>query len=234
MKRVIFCLMLCVIMEAPALSVASFNFSTIPGHGPSWTLAPGAPGTYTLTFDPDARAVATTDPDPDALLHDLINLPVMTISNIVSTGASQAEGIISATNMLRITSDAAAGATPAGTEVFRASVKPGGAIVLTSNVIAFDPILDDLDMDYYLPGYSAVLDDFAVADGWLGLDWSFSGTKQTTGSLYNLVMGNTTTPISGTIDGQVSAVIPEPASLILGSIGVAIVGATRRRRMRRG
>ena len=105
MKSVIACFVMCIVLVNPAVAAPSLNFSTIPGQGPSWTLAPAGGGTYNLTFQPDARAVATTNPAPDTVLQDILNLPTMTLSNIVDSGTF-ATGTLTAAGNLTIKSNA--------------------------------------------------------------------------------------------------------------------------------
>ena len=202
----------------PALGT-TLGFSTGGSNNFSWTMTVSG-NSVILNFE--NNEVDTSDPTPDAVLNDLINLPSMNLINQQTINLAPGIDIITAdlipiTTDVSLVADAASGAVLAGDTVMAATVGTGGVLAVGTNFIAYSNQQDDLDIQTYVAGYSAVIDGFAAAElQGFDLDLSFGGDSSS--SLFALLDSMQDGSMSGTLSGQIVA-IPEPATMLLLGVG---------------
>jgi len=218
---------LCGLVGWASVAGASLQFSTGGANTYSWTVEVTS-GVATISFE--NNEVDASDPSPDAVLNDFLDMPSMTLSGITPTTIPPGVDVITASlvpdgSPLTITSDVAVGPVPAATEVMSADVAVGGLLTVGTNFIAYSNEADDLDLIGYEAGYSAVIDGFAAAEAaGIDLDLSFGGDASA--SLYQLLADLNDGSVSGTLSGQI---VPEPMTLSLCALGAAVLLRRRKR-----
>ena len=227
-KSIVLLVALLAFVSSEAKGTYSLNFSTGGIDDYSWTVEVSG-GTATMIFQ--NNEVDTSNPSPDPVVNDMINLPSMVMSNLQKTTVAGIEIITGDLtpdgNPLTITADVASSPAIANELVMSAAAGQGGLLTIGTNFIAYSSKQDDLNLDYILPDYSVVIDGFAWAEAnGFDLDLSFSGDAAA--SLFDLL----DTPlndgsVSGTMSGQIIA-IPEPLSLTL--LGLGGLALLRKRR----
>jgi hypothetical protein len=207
---------------------ASIAFSTGETNRYSWILNI-AGGIATMSFT--NNDVDISNPNPDSVLNDHINIPDMTLTNITSVHVAPGIDLVTAVltpnspALLTITADTASGPATPGDIVMSAATKMGGMLTVGTNFVAYSDQTDDLDVLQYVKGYSTVIDQFAALDNQgLNMDLSFSG--DTSGSLYNILRDLKDGSVTGALSGQI-VIVPEP--LTLGLIGLGGLMLLRRK-----
>ncbi|MBN1845206.1 MAG: PEP-CTERM sorting domain-containing protein [Sedimentisphaerales bacterium] len=211
------------------------GFSTGNANLSSWSIGVSS-GVATLSFS--NNEIDVSDPSPDAILNDAIELPDMTLGNISSEqfdpdGAGPIPAITVVVAVLtpvqgQLLTVIADSGPQVGNTVMEATVKTGGFLTVSNNFIAYSLIMDDLDVVSSVSGYSDVIDSLAMldADGYK-LDLSFSGDTTGGGGLVSLLTSMQDGSVDGTLSGQIFA-IPEPMTLaLLGMGGLALIRRKR-------
>jgi len=229
MRVVYLCLAIVCVIGASSFG-SSIGFSTGGENNYSWTVNLTG-GTAVMSFY--NNNVDASDPTPDTVLNDRIQLPAMTLSNIQKIPVTPTISIITANltpadTGISLSADAAAGSVAAGDVVLSATLGTSSLLTVGTNFIAYSDPQDDIDIISYTAGYSAVLDAFAAADvAGYNVDLSFSGDTSAALNLYTLLDTMANGSVSGTLSGQIVAV-PEPFTIgLLGMGGIALL---RRRR----
>lgn len=217
----IFCslLIVCCVDVLPAFGAYLVGFSTGGANNYSWSVTVSG-GTAVLSFS--NNQIDTSDPFPDAVLDDHIDLPSMTLTNI-QTVVYPGFNIITASLVpdgsdLMIRADVASGPASAGDTVMRSQVMASGLLTVGSNFIAYSNQADDLNITYRLAGYSAVINGFVAAEQ-QGFDVDLSFGGDASASLFNALNTlNVDSVTRGTLSGQIVAV-PEPMTIALFGLG---------------
>ena len=218
---------LCGVVGLAGVAGASLQFSTGGANTYSWTVTVSS-GVPVISFE--NNEVDASDPSPDAVLDDFLDMPSMTLTGITPTTIPPGFNVITASlvpdgSPLTITSDVAVGPVPAATQVMSADVASGGFLTVGTNFIAYSNETDDLNLISYISGYSAVIDGFAAAEAaGIDLDLSFGGDASA--SLYQLLANLNDGSVTGTLSGQI---VPEPMTLSLCALGAAVLLRRRKR-----
>ena len=233
MKKTVVLLTLSILVGltyVPALGTYSVGFSTGLANEFSWTVNVLSAQDVRITFD--NNEIDTSEPTPDPVLNDAIDLPDMTLTNIATVNIAPGVSLITAElaplddGTLTIISDVASGPAAAGQVVMESTIiSSGGFVTVGTNYIAYSQDQDDLDVNHYVPGYSTVIDKFATFDAQgFALDLSFGGDSSA--SLFNLLNNLDPGSVSGTLSGQI-VIVPEPVTMVLLGLGGLLL---RRRR----
>ena len=222
--------LVCVCVSVPALGTYSVGFSTGVGHSSSWTIE-ALGGSATLSFA--NNEIDTSEPTPDSVLDDVIELPPMSLTNVQSVTLPGPIEVITAIlvpdgSPLTIAADVASGPAVADEIVMSAAVGEGGLLTVGTNFIAYSNPQDDLNIINHVGTYSAVIDGFVAMEN-LGFDIDLSFGGNVSASLYNLLenMAVEDGSVSGVLDGQIMA-IPEPLTLSLLGIGGLLLRRKRK------
>ncbi|MEA1949788.1 MAG: hypothetical protein U9N87_00265 [Planctomycetota bacterium] len=207
----------------------NIHFSTGGYNNISWTITMSG-GEAVLSFT--NNEIDTTEPSPDAAINDLIELPDMTLTNLLVTNIGGLD-MVSATLIpidpsLTINADVASGTASAGQVVMSANLMEGTFLSVGANFMAYSNVQDDLNSISHVAGYSDVIDVFAAANlAGYDVDLSFSGDAS--GSLSDLLGGTADGSVSGSLSGQITAAIPEPSTAVL-CLGFLVSGVCLFRR----
>ncbi len=221
-------LVACIIFSQAALG-ESIQFSTGGDNDTSWTITVSG-GAAVLSFT--NNEIDTSNPSPDAVLDDLIDLPDMTLTNLQTTSIGGLD-LITATlvpdnSPLTIKADVASGPAAADQTVMSADLVEGGYLTVGTNFIAYSNAQDDLNNVTHVAGYSDVIDMFAAADA-AGFDVDFSFSGDTAVALFDLLDVLADGSVSGTLSGQIVAV-PEPGMIVLLGLGAGVFLLRRKHR----
>ena len=215
-----------IIFFGQAAFVASIGYSTLGNDSTSWTITKTGGVSILSFFD---NEVDTSNPTPDTVLHDLVDLPDMTLTNVITLAPGLLQATLVPAGPLQIRADVAAGSVAANTVVMSADLVDGGYLTVGTTYMAYSNQQDDLNNVTHVAGYSNVIDIFAAGDAaGYDVDLSFTGDAVAGGSVYDLVVaGALDGSVSGTLSGQINAV-PEPGMIAMLSL-VAVAFLLRRK-----
>jgi len=226
MKYLLFTLGVALTLAASSSAAPSLTFSTGVGAEYAWQLT-GTDGNWTLSFVNTAAVVDESVPADSALIDDFVLLPDMTLSNLAAAGPDLLVATLSPTGPLVIRSN------PGDAAVLTASLKTGTLVATGTTFAAYPLPADDLEVTSFDDTFGTVLPLMATADkAGQPLDLSFTGDFECGGSLVSLLQSSSGTA-RGVLSGQITttpAIIPAPASLLLSSLGVTILGWLRVKR----
>ena len=227
LKHPVFLSLVIFIIFGQAAFGANMHFSTGGANTISWTITKTS-GVAVLSFE--NNEIDASDPTPDTVLNDLIDLPDMTLTNQVVTNIGGVDfvtvDLVPIDPTLQIRADVAVGSVAADDIVMSADLIADGLLTVGANYIAYSSVQDDLNNVTHVAGYSNVIDVIAAADvGGYDVDLSFSGDSAA--ALSDLLAGTADGSVSGTLSGQINAV-PEPGMIAMLSL-VAVVFLLRRK-----
>jgi hypothetical protein len=208
------------IIFSPEVQAVALHFSTQVGST-SWTVAK-AGSDFEMTFD--NIVVDWSDPMSANLIGDEVVIPKMTLSVVSDNGTDMIIAALTPIeDTLYIRDDSGLG------DVMVAKLGSDVMLNIWKDLMAYTVQKGDLSLvSTPHPGYSAVIDGLiaAQANG-LDIDFSFSGSSAS--PLYSLLHGSNLTPVTGGMSGQIQA-IPEPATIMLLGIGIALCRKFRKGR----
>jgi hypothetical protein len=205
------------IMTSPEAQAAALHFSTEVGST-SWTVSK-AGSDFQIAFD--NIVVDWSDPMSANLVGDEVVIPTMTLSVVSDNGVNMIVASLTPLDDKLSIRDSSLG------DVMIAHLAPGVMINLWKDMLAYSVQAGDLSsISTPHPGYSVVIDGLIAAQGQgLDIDLAFSGDSDSL--LYSLLHGSSSAPVIGVISGQMQA-IPEPATILLLSIGIAFCRRIRK------
>jgi len=209
---------LVLIVGHPSYAV-SLRFSTGSGSL-SWTISQTEDDHFTLVFK--NLVIDSGQPDDSAIVGDELILPDMKLTVVADDGHGRITALLEpGDGKIRIRDDSSLG------DVLVAEITQGVMVSLWEDLIGYAVGLRDIsEITVLAPGYSATIDALAAAaNNGLDIDLSFGGSSAV--SLYPLLQGRTNGPVQGVISGHIQA-IPEPATVLLLSIGLALTRRSRR------